>query len=84
MKFAACLKPSSMEPRFRQTNYFNCEIYLRKKTSKVLEIFLQSIQMRFDNPHIFWELSLDFCKVDYLQAQLQWKVKQQSLQIKKH
>ena len=73
-----------MQPRFRQTNYFKCEIFLRKKTSKVIEIFLQSIQMRFDNRHIFWELSLDFCQVDYLQAQLQWKVKQQSLQIKKH
>ena len=37
--------------------------------------------MRFESPHIFWALSSDFCQGDYLQGQLHWKVKPQSLQI---
>ena len=39
--------------------------------------------MRFEDPQIFWELSSDFCQVDYLQGQLRWKVNPQSLQITK-
>ena len=35
--------------------------------------------MRFESPHIFGELSSDFCQVDHLQGQLPWKP--QSLQI---
>ena len=38
--------------------------------------------MRFERPHIFWELPSDFSQVDYLQGQLRWKVKPHSLQIR--